>query len=77
MRAATPFGYVAEPSEMAGTGVFLASDHARSITGVTVNVSGSFLMYETDVRNRSIGRESGMSQGEERMSCGKQFGKES
>lgn len=45
MRAATPLGYVAEPAEIAGTVVFLASDHARYITGATLNVSGGFLMY--------------------------------
>lgn len=45
MRAATPLGYVAEPAEIAGTVVFLASDHARYITGATINVSGGFLMY--------------------------------
>jgi NAD(P)-dependent dehydrogenase (short-subunit alcohol dehydrogenase family) len=45
MRAQTPLGYVAEPEELAGTVVFLASDHARYITGATINVSGGFLMY--------------------------------
>lgn len=45
MRKQTPLGYVAEPEEMAGPVVFLASDHARYITGATLNVSGGFLMY--------------------------------
>jgi NAD(P)-dependent dehydrogenase (short-subunit alcohol dehydrogenase family) len=45
MRQQTPLGYVAEPEELAGTAVFLASDHARYITGATINVSGGFLMY--------------------------------
>jgi NAD(P)-dependent dehydrogenase (short-subunit alcohol dehydrogenase family) len=41
----TPLGYIAEPWEMAGPFVFLASDHARYMTGATLNVSGGFLMY--------------------------------
>ena len=45
MKAQTPLGYVAEPEEIAGPVVFLASDHARYITGATLNVSGGFLMY--------------------------------
>jgi NAD(P)-dependent dehydrogenase (short-subunit alcohol dehydrogenase family) len=45
MRQATPLGYVAEPEELAGTVVFLASEHARYITGAVINVSGGFLMY--------------------------------
>jgi NAD(P)-dependent dehydrogenase (short-subunit alcohol dehydrogenase family) len=45
MKKQTPLGYVAEPEELAGTVVFLASDHARYITGATINVSGGFLMY--------------------------------
>lgn len=45
MTKQTPLGYVAEPVEMAGPVVFLASDHARYITGATINVSGGFLMY--------------------------------
>lgn len=40
-----PLGYVAEPEHVAGAVVFLASDHASYITGVTINVSGGFLMY--------------------------------
>jgi NAD(P)-dependent dehydrogenase (short-subunit alcohol dehydrogenase family) len=45
MKQQTPLGYVAEPEEMAGPVVFLASDHASYITGATLNVSGGFLMY--------------------------------
>ena len=45
MTQQTPLGYVAEPEELAGPVVFLASDHARYITGATINVSGGFLMY--------------------------------
>jgi NAD(P)-dependent dehydrogenase (short-subunit alcohol dehydrogenase family) len=45
MRQATPLGYVAEPEDLAGTVVFLASEHARYITGAVINVSGGFLMY--------------------------------
>lgn len=45
MKKQTPLGYVAEPSEMAGPVVFLASDHASYITGSTINASGGFLMY--------------------------------
>ncbi len=41
----TPLGYVAEPQDLAGTVVFLASTHARYITGATINVSGGLLMY--------------------------------
>ena len=40
-----PLGRLAEPDEVAGSVVFLASDHARYITGATINVSGGFLMY--------------------------------
>jgi NAD(P)-dependent dehydrogenase (short-subunit alcohol dehydrogenase family) len=45
MRAQTPLGRVAEPDDIAGPVVFLASEHARYITGATLNVSGGFLMY--------------------------------
>jgi NAD(P)-dependent dehydrogenase (short-subunit alcohol dehydrogenase family) len=40
-----PLGYLAAPSDLAGIVVFLASDHARYITGATINVSGGWLMY--------------------------------
>lgn len=40
-----PIGYMAQPSELAGTVLFLASDHAGYITGATINVSGGWLMY--------------------------------
>jgi NAD(P)-dependent dehydrogenase (short-subunit alcohol dehydrogenase family) len=40
-----PLGYMADPEDLAGTVVFLASDHARYITGATINVSGGWLMY--------------------------------
>jgi NAD(P)-dependent dehydrogenase (short-subunit alcohol dehydrogenase family) len=45
MKKQTPLGYVAEPADIAGPVVFLASDHARYITGATLNVSGGLLMY--------------------------------
>jgi NAD(P)-dependent dehydrogenase (short-subunit alcohol dehydrogenase family) len=45
MKRQTPLGYVAEPEEVAGPVVFLASTHAQYITGSTINVSGGFLMY--------------------------------
>jgi NAD(P)-dependent dehydrogenase (short-subunit alcohol dehydrogenase family) len=45
MRQDTPLGYVGDPEDVAGTAVFLASTHARYISGATINVSGGFLMY--------------------------------
>ena len=42
---ATPLGRVANPAELGGVVVFLASQHASFISGATVNVSGGFLMY--------------------------------
>ena len=41
----TPLGRFAEPVELAGITVFLASQHASYITGATINVSGGWLMY--------------------------------
>jgi NAD(P)-dependent dehydrogenase (short-subunit alcohol dehydrogenase family) len=43
--AAIPIGRMAEPAELAGPVLFLASDHAAYITGATINVSGGWLMY--------------------------------
>ena len=43
--AQIPLGHMAAPSELAGTVLFLASDHAAYITGATINVSGGWLMY--------------------------------
>lgn len=40
-----PIGYMAEPGDLTGAVLFLASDHARYITGATINVSGGWLMY--------------------------------
>ena len=45
MQRQVPLGYVAEPGDMAGAVVFLLSDHARYVTGATINVSGGMLMY--------------------------------
>lgn len=43
--AQIPLGRMSEPAELAGTVLFLASDHAAYITGATINVSGGWLMY--------------------------------
>lgn len=43
--AQIPLGYMAAPSELAGSVLFLASDHASYVTGATINVSGGWLMY--------------------------------
>lgn len=40
-----PLGRMAEPSEVASTVLFLASDLASYVTGATMNVSGGQLMY--------------------------------
>ena len=46
MKKQTPLGYVAEPEEMAGPVVFLASDHAElHHRARRINASGGFLMY--------------------------------
>lgn len=40
-----PLGRMAQPHELAGVVVFLASQHARYITGATINASGGQIMY--------------------------------
>jgi NAD(P)-dependent dehydrogenase (short-subunit alcohol dehydrogenase family) len=40
-----PLGRVATPEEIAPAVVFLASEHARYVTGATLNISGGWLMY--------------------------------
>jgi NAD(P)-dependent dehydrogenase (short-subunit alcohol dehydrogenase family) len=40
-----PLGRMAAPEEVASVAVFLASEHARYITGATINVTGGQLMY--------------------------------
>jgi NAD(P)-dependent dehydrogenase (short-subunit alcohol dehydrogenase family) len=40
-----PLGRMADPEELAGAVVFLASQHATYITGATLNVSGGQLAY--------------------------------
>jgi len=45
MRESIPLGRFADPEELAGTILFLASDHARYITGTTLNVTGGQLDY--------------------------------
>lgn len=43
--AQIPLGRIAQPEEIAGAAVFLASSHAAYITGATLNLSGGQLMY--------------------------------
>lgn len=40
-----PLGRMADAEEIAPAVVFLASEHARYITGATLNISGGWLMY--------------------------------
>ncbi len=43
--AQIPLGYMAQPSQLVGSVLFLASSNADYITGATLNVSGGWLMY--------------------------------
>lgn len=45
LRASIPLGRFAEPEELASVILFLASDHARYISGATLNVTGGQLAY--------------------------------
>jgi NAD(P)-dependent dehydrogenase (short-subunit alcohol dehydrogenase family) len=40
-----PLGRMAQPDELTGIVLLLASDHARYITGATINVTGGQIMY--------------------------------
>ena len=44
MAATTPLGRMAQPGDIAGTAVFLASDAAACITGQTIHVNGGSFM---------------------------------
>lgn len=41
----TPLSRIGEPADIAGPAVFLASDMAWYVTGVTLPVDGGFLAY--------------------------------
>ncbi|MBS1894751.1 MAG: SDR family oxidoreductase [Actinobacteria bacterium] len=45
LRSSIPLGRFADAAELAGVFLFLASDHARYITGATLNVTGGLLDY--------------------------------
>jgi NAD(P)-dependent dehydrogenase (short-subunit alcohol dehydrogenase family) len=43
IRRRTPLGFIGEPEDIAGAAVFLASDAARYVTGITLPVDGGWL----------------------------------
>ncbi|MEL6107248.1 MAG: SDR family oxidoreductase [Planctomycetota bacterium] len=45
IRSVSPLGQWQEPEAIAATSVFLASDHARHITGQTINIDGGQVMH--------------------------------
>jgi 3-oxoacyl-[acyl-carrier protein] reductase len=45
MEAEIPLGHIAEPEEIAGLVLFLASPHASYITGAAVNITGGMQMF--------------------------------
>lgn len=45
IRAVSPLGRWQEPEEFAAMAIFLASDHARNITGQTINIDGGWVMH--------------------------------
>jgi NAD(P)-dependent dehydrogenase (short-subunit alcohol dehydrogenase family) len=45
LRRRTPLGRLGEPADMVGPVLFLASDAARFVTGVTLPVDGGWLVY--------------------------------
>ena len=42
--AATPLGRIGAPEDIAGVVAFLASEDARHVTGVTIDVNGGFFL---------------------------------
>ncbi|MBU6178750.1 MAG: SDR family oxidoreductase, partial [Verrucomicrobia bacterium] len=45
IRRVSPLGRWQEPSEFGAMAVFLASDHARNLTGQTLNIDGGQVMH--------------------------------
>lgn len=45
IRKVAPLGRWQQPEEFAAMAIFLASDHARNITGQTINIDGGWVMH--------------------------------
>jgi len=45
IRTVSPLGRWQEPAEFASMAIYLASDHARNITGQTINIDGGWVMH--------------------------------